>query len=166
MRLHIDSNVSYLSVYQACSRADGHFILGDTTVDTSKPPVSPTPNGTLHAEFSTLRNVMASAVEAELGALLHNEQIAEPICACLAKMGHSQSPLKTDNSTAAGIVTASIQQKKTKAMDMRFYWVKDRVMQRQFLVYWESGKTNRGDYFTKYVPPRHHVDVRSTYLHE
>ena len=125
------------------------------------------PNGTLHAECRTLRNVMASAAEAELRALFHNAQVAEPMRTCLAEMGHPQprTPLKTDNSTAAGIVTSSIRKKKSKAMDMRFFWVKDRVSQKHFLVYWESGRTNRGDYFTKHFPPRHHVDVRPTYLH-
>ena len=167
MRLHIDSDASYLSIKHARSRAGGHFMLSDSTTDTSKTPINPMPNGTLHAECRTLRNVMASAAEAELGALFHNAQVAEPMRTCLAEIGHPQprTPLKTDNSTAAGIVTSSIRQKKSKAMDMRFFWVKDRVSQKHFLVYWESGRTNRGDYFTKHFPPRHHVDVRPTYLH-
>ena len=167
MRLHVDSDASYLSIKHARSRAGGHFILSDSTPDPSQPPVTPMPNGTLHAECRTLRNVMASAAEAELGALFHNAQVAEPIRVCLEEMGHPQpqTPLKTDNSTAAGIVNSSIRQKKSKAMDMRFYWVKDRVSQKHFLVYWESGRTNRGDYFTKHFPPRHHLDVRPTYLH-
>ena len=167
MRLHIDSDASYLSISRARSRAGGHFILSDQTPDPSKPPFNLRPNGTLHAECRTLQNVMASAAEAELGALFHNAQVTEPIRACLEELGHPQpqTPLKTDNSTAAGIVTSSIRQKKSKAMDMRFHWVKDRVSQKHFLVYWESGRTNRGDYFTKHFPPRHHMESRSTYLH-
>ena len=123
MNLHIDSDISYLSVHQVCSRAGGHFILSDTTTATSKPPVHPTLNVTLHAECRTLRNVTTSAVEAEIGALFHNTQVMEPIRTYLAKMGHLQSrtPLKPDNLTAAGIVTSSIRQKKLKAMDMKFY---------------------------------------------
>ena len=94
------------------------------------------PNGTLNTECHTLRNVMASAAEAELGALFHNAQVAEPIRACLEEMGYQQhqTPLKTDNSTAAGIVNSSIRQKKSKAMEIHFYWVKDRVSQKYFLV--------------------------------
>ena len=45
------------------------------------------------------------------------------------------TPIKTYDSTAAGIVNSSIRQKKSKAMDMRFYWIKDRVSQKHFLVY-------------------------------
>ena len=111
---------------------------------------------------------MASAAEAELGALFYNGQAAEPIRTCLEEMGYPQpsTPIKTDNSTAAGIVNSSIRQKKSKAMDMRFYWIKDRVSQKHFLVYWESGLSNKGDYYTKHFPASHHVHVRPQYVHQ
>ena len=77
---------------------------------------------------------MASAAEAELGALFYNGQVSEPIRTCLEEIGYPQpsTPIKTDNSTAAGIVKSSIRQKKSKAMDIRFYWVKDRVSKNIF----------------------------------
>ena len=111
---------------------------------------------------------MASAAEAELGALFYNGQVAEPIRTCLEEMGypHPSNHIKTDNSTAAGIVNLSIRQKKSKAMDMRFYWVKDCVSQKHFLVYWESGLTNKGDYYTKHLPTSHHVQVLPQYVHQ
>jgi hypothetical protein len=37
--------------------------------------------------------------------------------------------METDNTTATGYNNGTIQQKRTKAMDMRFYWIKDRVKQ-------------------------------------
>jgi hypothetical protein len=49
-------------------------------------------------------------------------------------------------------------------MDMRFYWVRGRVRQNHFLVYWKPGRENLGDYFTKHHPPAHHQTMRSTYL--
>ena len=79
---------------------------------------------------------------------------------------HPITPIKTDNSTAAGIVNASIRQKKSKAMDMRFYWVKYCVSQKHFLVYWESGLTNKGDYYTKHFHTSNHVQVRPQYVHQ
>ena len=111
---------------------------------------------------------MASTAEAELGALFYNGQVAKPIRTCLEEMGYPQpsTPIKTDNSTAAGIVNLSILQKKSKAMDMRFYWVKDRVSPKHFLVYWESGLSNKGDYYTKHFPNSHHVHVRPQYVHQ
>eukprot|EP00804_Cyclotella_cryptica_P014938 CCRYP_000561-RA/>CCRYP_000561-RA protein AED:0.47 eAED:0.47 QI:0/-1/0/1/-1/0/1/0/59 len=41
-------------------------------------------------------------------------------------MGHPQppTPIQTDNSTALGVVNNTIQPKRTKAMDMRFHWLR------------------------------------------
>jgi hypothetical protein len=50
-------------------------------------------------------------------------------------------------------------------MDMRLYWVKDRVEQDQFNVGWTPGDTNMGDYFTKHNYPAHHKRMRPYYLH-
>ena len=71
---------------------------------------------------------MASAAEAKLGALFLNCQEAVPIRITLEKMGHTQppTPVQVDNSTALGIATGTIKQLKSKAMDMRFYWIRDR----------------------------------------
>jgi hypothetical protein len=44
--------------------------------------------------------------------------------------------METGNTTATGYSNGTIKQKRTKAMDMRFYWIKDRVKQGQFNVYW------------------------------
>ena len=50
-------------------------------------------------------------------------------------------------------------------MDMRFYWIKDRVQQKQFHIYWKPGKFNKADYFTKHHPAAHHCNIHSAYLH-
>ena len=52
-----------------------------------------------------------------------------------------------------------------KPVDMRFYWIRDRVRQGQFQVYWSKGQTNRADYFSKHHPASHHRAIRSTYLY-
>ena len=72
---------------------------------------------------------MASASEAEVAALFMNAQEAVPLRRGLIEMGHPQqaTPLKTDNSTATGIANKTIKQKRSKAIDMRFYWLCDRV---------------------------------------
>ena len=62
------------------------------------------------------------------------------------------TPVQVDNSTALGIATGTIKQRKSKAMDMRFYWIRDRRKQEQLNIYWKPGSTNRGDYFT-FPPP-------------
>jgi hypothetical protein len=82
-------------------------------------------------------------------------------------MGHNQdaTDLTTGNTTADGIINNTVQQKRSKAMDMRFYWIKDRVEQKQFNVGWAPGNTNLGDYFTKHHSPAHQKRMRPYYLH-
>lgn len=55
-------------------------------------------------------------------------------------------------------------QGRSKAIDMRFYWLADRVQQGQFNEYWDSGKKNLVDYFTKHHPPSHRRQVRPIYV--
>jgi hypothetical protein len=103
--------------------------------------------------------VFVPSSEAELvGAAFTNAQKAVPMRQALHDMGHPQppTPLKTDNSTAHGILTSLVKQKRSKAFDMRFYWLKDRINQKQFHVYWKPGNENLADYKVvgsyKYVP--------------
>ena len=69
-----------------------------------------------------------------------------------------------NHKTALGVVKNTIQPKRTKAMDMRFHWLRCRTNQKQFRTYWRAGTTNNGDYVTKHHPKIHHVSTRSTYL--
>jgi hypothetical protein len=59
-------------------------------------------------------------------------------------MGHPQpvTPMQVDNSTANGILTGTVKQQRSRAMDMRFYWMKDRTQQGQFNVFWAPGRDN------------------------
>ena len=89
---------------------------------------------------------MVSAVEAVLGDLFLNCQEALSIWIIPEELGHLQrpTPVQVDNSTALGIATVTIKQRKSKAMDMRFYLIRDRSYQDQFNIYWKPGSTNRG----------------------
>jgi hypothetical protein len=49
-------------------------------------------------------------------------------------------------------------------MDMHFKWLKDREAKEQFCFYWQSGKPNLANYFTKHHPPAHHCNVREESL--
>ena len=167
MVLHIHSDGSYLSAPCSRSRAAGHFFLSSWPKDITKPNTPPPKtNGPVYTVCKTLRNVMASAAETELGALFYNCQEAVALRHALIEMGHPQppTPVATDNSTALGIVTSSIKQRRSKAMDMRFHWVQDRVKQNQFLIYWAPGNTNLAGYFSKHHPPHHHKNMRKQFL--
>ena len=63
-----------------------------------------------------------------------------------------------------GVVNNKIQPKCTKAMDMRFHWLRDLEAQEQFHIYWRPGKMNLADYFTKHHQPSHHANIRSEFL--
>jgi hypothetical protein len=86
----------------------------------------------------------------------------------LAEMGHPQpaTPMQVDNSTANGILNGTVKQQRSRAIDIRFYWMKDCTQQGQFNVFWAPGRGNLADYFTKHHSPAHHRLMRPQYLHE
>jgi hypothetical protein len=94
--------------------------------------------------------------------------ITKDIRIALIESGHKlhATPLKSDNSTAFGILNEKIKQKISKTMDMRNHWHTDRVRQKQFDVYWRPGRENLGDYHTKYYSAQHHKEMRGLVLHQ
>ena len=163
MVLHVDSDASYLSEPKARSTVGGYHYLSDHP---DKKP-EPTLNGPVLVVCNTLKNIMASASESETAGLYHNCQEACPIRTALEEMGWKQppTPVRTDNAVAEGIANDTVKQRRSRAIDMRFYWVRDRVKQGQFRIHWKPGNTNLADYFTKHHSPRHHQAMRPIYLH-
>jgi hypothetical protein len=82
MILHIHSDASYLSVSQALSRLGGLFYCGN------KPPQADRLNGSILNAASVIKNVVASAAEAEVGACFHNAQNGAPLRITLTELGH------------------------------------------------------------------------------
>jgi hypothetical protein len=109
---------------------------------------------------------MSSATEAELAALYIMAREAVYIRIILEEMGHKQpsTPIQTDNAMADAVINGKIQPKRTKAMDMRFHWLRDRECQQQFRFYWHPGKTNYADYWTKHHLPSYHVHMQKEFL--
>ena len=97
---------------------------------------------------------MSSAVEVEVGALFDNSKETARIRLTLQDMDHPQhdTPIQVANKCAEGIVNDTTKQMHTKAMDTRFYWIKNRVRLLQFLIYWRKGLDNLGNYVTKHHP--------------
>jgi hypothetical protein len=170
MILHIVSDASYLSAKGSRSRLGGYFYLSNLPISMPPSATDPAPpfNGPVLVTASTIKAVLSSAAEAELGALFFNAKEGCQIRNTLTDLGHIQppTPIQADNACAVGIVNDSIKLKRSKAMDIRFYWVRDRVQQGQFVVYWKKGIDNDADYFTKHHSPAHHRVKRSRYLHE
>jgi hypothetical protein len=126
MILHIHNDASYLSVSNARSRLGGLFFLGN------KSPQQDMLNRSILNVSSVIKNVVASAAESEVEASFHNSQSGASLRVTLTELGHTQppTPLRTDNSTAFGILNETIKQKRSKAMYMRYHWLTDRVHQK------------------------------------
>jgi hypothetical protein len=153
--LYVHSDASYLSETGARSRAVGHFFLSSPPLDPASPPATlPTLNGPIHTMCKIIDVVVGSAAEAEIDAGYLNAQEAVPICTTLRELGHPQppTPMQVDNTTAEGFANGTMKQKRSKTMDMRWHWLKDRTRQGQFLVYYRPGKDNLADPFIKHHP--------------
>ncbi len=159
MILAAHSDASYLSEPKARSRAGGHFFLS------SSADIPPN-NGAILNLAHIIKHVMASATEAELAALYIVAREAVYIRIILEELGHKQpaTPLQTDNAMADAVCNGKIQPKRTKAMDMRFHWLRDRECQEQFRIYWRPGKCNYADYWTKHHPAKHHQNIRREFI--
>jgi hypothetical protein len=138
------------------------FFLGN------KPPEQDKLNCSILNVASVNKNVVAYVDESEVRACFRNAQSGAPLRVTLTELVHIQpsTPLRTDNSTVFGILNETIKQKRSKAMDMQYHWLTDRVRQTQFDVYWRPGRENLGDYHTKNHSAQHHKDMRGVILHQ
>ena len=105
-------------------------------------------------------------MEAELGESFVNFQQGSALRIALEGMGNHQpqTPVVTESATRDGFMNDNIRQRKPRAIDMRFYWIQRRARQGHYLVYWETGKDNLANYFTKHNPTKYHRAIRGTYL--
>ena len=160
MILHNHSDAAYLVATQARSRAAGYTFCGNKLHN--KQII----NGPISIIAKIIKGVMSSAAEAEVAALYMNAREILALRLTCEELGHKQPaiPMRTDNSTAEGILNGKFTQNRTKAIDMRFYWLMDRAQQGQYKIYWERGLKNLADYFSKHHPSSHHRKVRPIYL--
>ena len=168
MILHVTSDASYICEEQARSQAGGHFFLANRLVENgNEPPILPTNNGTIHTLCQIIKTVLSSEAEAKIGATFLNSKDTLLICKTLEELGRPQppTPMQVYNTTSVVFAKNTINQKRSKAIDMRFYWIKDCTCQGQFKIYWAPRSTNLGDYQTKHHPPSHHCLMCPQLLH-
>ena len=124
-------------------------------------------NGAILVLCQILKLVAASAAEAELGALFLNAQEAKVIRIILEELGHPQppTPIHIDNTTTVGIVNNTIKRQKSRAMEMRYFWLLDHEAQRIFDFFYAPGQENLGDYPSKHHAGDIHTHVRPYYVH-
>jgi hypothetical protein len=124
-------------------------------------------NRAFHVSLLIMKFVMASAAQAELGALYHNCQTGIIFRLTLVKMGHTQprAPAHYNNATAVGIANNSIKRQCSGSMEMRFFWVGDKIAQNMYDLSWHPGQDNLADYQSKHHLGSHHANVILWYLH-
>ena len=162
MILNIDCDAAYLIAPKARSRVARYYHLtGDHTQN-------PKLNGAIHVECKTLRHVVSSVAESEVSGVFHNAQISIPIRTLLHALGHPQPPtsIKADNSTSFGFIYNNIHQRCSKFWDMRYYCLRDRLTQLQFIFFWDKGSNNHADYPTKHHATKHHRVMRPRYVQD
>jgi hypothetical protein len=125
-------------------------------------------NGSYNVSTNVIRFVVASAAEAELGALFHNCQTGIIFRSILKDMGHPQprTLVHCDNATAVSIANQTFKRQWSRSMEMRFFWVSDKCAQDMYSLHWHPGQENLADYQSKHHAGTHHTKVRPWYLHE
>jgi hypothetical protein len=98
----------------------GHFFVSSNTT-------IPPNNGAILNTAHIIKNVMLSAIKAELAGLYTMACKVIYIRIILEELYHVQppTPLQTDNAMADGVINGKVQPTRTKAMDMRFHWLQD-----------------------------------------
>jgi len=162
MMLQLHSDASWLSESESRSRAAAIFFLlakeslGDPDAT----------NGCIDCYSTIIKSVVSSAFEAEYAALFLAGQNAEGVRNTLNDLGHPQgaTPIIADNACAVGIANRVVKQKRSKSIDMRFHWIRDRTDQGHFKITWAAGTRNLADLMTKSHPAKHHMAMRKTYV--
>jgi hypothetical protein len=111
------------------------------------------------------QSLSRAAAESEYAAAYLNAKDAAQIRETLEALGYSQGAthIISDNSFVCNLVSGECNAKRSRSMDMRFFWLRDRVEQGQFKVMWHGSEQNIADYFTKDLPTKESTELlRST----
>ena len=113
-----------------------------------------------------MKNVLEITMEEEMGALFVNCKQGDALIISMEEMDHQQPTtlVVIDSATSGGFVNNNIRQQKPRAIDMIFYWIRNRVRQGHYLVYWSRVMDKLANYFTKRHTTKHHCAARGIYL--
>ena len=158
MILRIHSDGSHLSRPKSGSVAGGIHYMG-----TSDPLFI---NAAIHVHSTLIPVVTAAVSETEYAGVFANGQIAVDERRALTSLGYPQPPttIYCDNECAVGLADETVRAKKSKSIDMRFDWIRDRVKQCQLIVTFLPGVLNLADFFTKSLPVQTHVAIAPLYV--
>ena len=117
---------------------------------------------------ATLRFIIASAAKAKLGALFLNCKEDMIFQMTLEELGHPQpkTQVHCNNATTVGIANNTVERQYLGSMEMRYFWVCDKIAQDAYSVKWHPGQESLADYQRKHHLGPHHHAVRPWYQHE
>jgi hypothetical protein len=109
---------------------------------------------------SSIPVMVASVAEAKYAAAFGGGQVLVELTLTLTNLGHPyQSPplLFVDNECAIGLATSSVRPKKSKSIDMRLDWLRERASKQFFRLVFLPDLINPTDFFTKILPVYRHL---------
>ena len=154
------SDASYLSETKSRSRAGAYGYFGWTS-DPSRL------NGPILIDSAVLDVVVSSVAEAEYGAAYRAGRHTVWFRVIAAALGFKQDGptiIYVDNTTAVGLANDTLKIARTKAIDMRFHWLRDRVRQGQLKVVHIPGTLQLADFFTKPLAVKDHLSMMTKFV--
>ncbi len=152
------ADTGFLNKINSCSRAGAHIYLLED---------NPFPQfyDSILSIAQIIKFVMALAAKSELAALFITAREMIPHNQILIAMGLPQpkSPIQMDNSTAPGVTNKTIVPRRSKMMDIQFWWLHCCASQDQFQYYWDAGTKNWANYHTNYHPKTYHKTHQSSH---
>jgi hypothetical protein len=151
MRLIAHSDGSHLSAPGARGVLGGIGFMGNDDDDF-------TIYGMIYAFSRNTDCVTASTSETEYAAMYSNGQELHHSRDTLEFLGWNQAAttIVCDNECAMNLANNTIKIKRSKSVDTRFHWIRDRVKQGMFSIKWAPGHVNLADFFTKVIPSKEH----------
>ena len=164
MQLNVHTDASYLSEPNSRSRAAGVSTCGPIIFNGIDKPYSV--NGPIRVTSTIIPSVVGSAMEAEYAGMYTNAQDATVDRQTLLDLGHPQTAtdMRYDNITAGNLANRTAKVKRSKAIDMRYHWIQDRVQQGHFKLTWAPGMHNLADFPSKAHPIHHFEAMRPIFI--
>jgi hypothetical protein len=161
MILSIDADASYLGETGARSRAASTFKF----VTRDNPDYD---NGLIECISTIIPTIVTGAAEAEYAGLFIAGQTGLAYRYTLQDLNCPQLDTGTritcDNLTSGKIAHRKWKQKRSKPMDMRYHWVRDRCDLKDFYIEWRKGDHSIADLLTKSHPTSHFLSMRKHYV--
>ena len=141
MKLMVHTDANYKTPY---AKSGGiHFLGRENDPDWV--------NGPIYTMSKIQPITTASVMESELIGFFMNGKAALPERQCLDAHGYPQTttPFKGDNEACIAVASDTCLPKRSRYVDDKFFWVRDRVRRGDFSITWVSSEDNLADPFTK-----------------